>query len=154
MPKAKAQLDQLGFNFTEPKPARGVGALAGFEREVASLVGTILASDSRSRYEIAALMSEILDEDITKTMLDAWSSGAREDHRVAFSRLAALVVVTDRQDLLRPIMSKLGVSLLIGAEVETARIGQLEQMIERARREVREIKGRAQPIFQHRKDEA
>ncbi len=152
MPKAKAHLDQLGFNFTEPKPARGVGALAGFEREVNSLVGTILASDSRSRYEIAALMSEILDEDITKTMLDAWASGAREDHRVAFTRLGALVLVTSRQDLLRPIMAKLGISLLIGAEAEIARIGQLEQMIERARREVREIKGRAQPIHQHRKE--
>ena len=153
MPKAKPHSSQLGFSFSEPVPARAAAALAGFERRVNALVGTILASDPRSRYDIAARMSELLDEDISKTMLDAWSSPAREDHRVPFSRLAALVVVTDRQDLLRPIMSKLGVSLLIGAEVETARIGQLEQMIERARREVREIKGRAQPIYQHRKDE-
>lgn len=153
MPKAKPHSSQLGFSFSEPVPARGVGALAGFEREVNTLVGTILASDSRSRYEIAARMSELLDEDISKSMLDAWSSPAREDHRVPFSRLAALVIATDRQDLLRPVMGKLGVSLLIGAEVETARIGQLEQIIESARREVREIKGRAQPIYQHRSED-
>ncbi len=153
MGKAKAHTSQLGFNFSEPVPVREAGALAGFEREVNTLVGTILASDPRSRYEIAARMSELLVEDITKSMLDAWSSPAREDHRVPFSRLAALVLVTDRQDLLRPIMAKLGVSLLIGAEVEAARIGQLEQIIERARREVRELKGRAQPIFQHRSED-
>lgn len=153
MPKAKPHSNQLGFSFSEPVPARAAGALAGFEREVNTLVGTILASDSRSRYEIAARMSELLDEDISKSMLDAWSSPAREDHRVPFSRLAALVIATDRQDLLRPVMGKLGVSLLIGAEVETARIGQLEQIIESARREVREIKGRAQPIYQHRSED-
>jgi hypothetical protein len=153
MPKAKPHLDQLGFNFTEPKPARGAGALAGFEREVCNLVGTILASDPRSRYEIAAAMSEVLGEDITKTMLDAWASGAREDHRVAFTRLCALVLVTDRQDLLRPVMAKLGVSLLIGAEVENARIGHLDLIIERAQREKREIKSRAQPIHTHRKED-
>lgn len=154
MPKAKAHPGQLGFDWNVPVPAQGEGALAGFERRVNALVGTILASDPRSRYDIAARMSELLDEDISKSMLDAYSSPARDDHRVPFSRLAALVLVTDRQDLLRDVMGTLGVSLLIGAEVETARIGQLEQMIERARREVREIKGRAQPIFQHRKDEA
>lgn len=151
MPKAKAHPNQLGFDWNVPVPARGEGALAGFERKVNSLVGTILASDSRSRYEIAARMSELLDEDISKSMLDAYSSPARDDHRVPFSRLAALVIATDRQDLLRDIMSVLGVSLLIGAEVETARIGQLEQVVEQARREIREIKSRARPIHEHRK---
>lgn len=153
MPKAKAHPAQLGFEWNVPVPARGEGALAGFERRVNALVGTILASDPRSRYDIAARMSELLDEDISKSMLDAYSSPARDDHRVPFSRLAALVIVTDRQDLLRDIMGTLGVSLLIGAEVETARIGQLEQMIERARREVREIKGRAKPIYQNRSED-
>jgi hypothetical protein len=151
MGKAKAHPGQLGFDWNVPVPARGEGALAGFERRVNALVGTILASDPRSRYDIAARMSELLDEDISKSMLDAYSSPARDDHRVPFCRLAALVLVTDRQDLLRDVMGTLGVSLLIGAEVETARIGQLEQVVEQARREIREIKGRARPIHEHRK---
>ena len=151
MPKAKAHPGQLGFDWNVPVPVRGEGALAGFERRVNALVGTILASDPRSRYEIAALMSELLCEDISKSMLDAYSSPARDDHRVPFCRLAALVLVTGRQDLLRDIMEPLGVSLLIGAEVEMARVGQLEQRVEEARREIREIKGRARPIHEHRK---
>lgn len=151
MPKAKAHPGQLGFDWNVPVPARGEGALAGFERRVNALVGTILASDPRSRYDIAARMSELLDEDISKSMLDAYSSPARDDHRVPFSRLAALVIVTDRQDLLRDIMGTLGVSLLIGAEVQVARIGQLEQVVEQARREIREIKSSALPIQEHRK---
>lgn len=151
MPKAKAHPNQLGFDWNVPVPARGEGALAGFERKVNRLVGTILASDTRSRYVIAAAMSELLEEDISKSMLDAYSSPARDDHRVPFSRLAALVIVTSRQDLLREIMGDLGVSLLIGAETEIARIGQLRQRIEQDKREIRELEGRARPIHEHRK---
>lgn len=151
MPKAKAHPNQLGFDWNVPVPVRGEGALAGFERKVNRLVGTIIASDGRSRYHLAAAMSELLDEDISKSMLDAYSSPARDDHRVPFSRLAALVIVTSRQDLLREIMGDLGVSLLIGAETEIARIGQLRQRVEQDKREIRELEARARPIHEHRK---
>ena len=151
MPKAKPHPGQLGFDWNVPVPARGAGALAGFERRVNALVGTILASDPRSRYDIAARMSEMLDEDISKSMLDAYSSPARDDHRVPFSRLAALVIVTSRQDLLREVMGEMGVALLIGAETEIARIGQLRQRVEQDKREIRELEARARPIHAQRK---
>lgn len=153
MPKARPHLDQLGFDFSAPAPAKGAAELFGFERLVNVLVGSILASDSRSRYEIAAKMSELLDEDISKAMLDAYSSPARDDHRVPFSRLAALVIVTDRQDLLRPIMEKLGVSLLIGEEVHIARIGQLERKMAEDREELNKLKKHAPRIRELRKGE-
>ncbi|MCL9998385.1 MAG: hypothetical protein NBV68_03305 [Erythrobacter sp.] len=151
MPKAKAHPGQLGFDWNVPVPARGEGALAGYERRVNALVGTIIASDGRSRYAIAAAMSELLDEDVSKSMLDAYSSPAREDHRVPFTRLAALVIVTGRQDLVRDVMGEWGVSLLIGAETEIARIGQLRQRVEQDKREIRELEARARPIHEHRK---
>lgn len=140
MGKAKAHPDQIGFDFTAPAPAKGVAELAGLERQFNVLVGTILNSDSRSRWEIAARMSELLDEEVSKAMLDAYASPAREDHKIPASRLWALINVTDRQDLLRPILGKIGIGALIGEEVTTARIGHLQQRKREIDAELRELR--------------
>lgn len=146
MPKARAHPDQMGFDFTAPAPAKGVAELAGLERQINALVGTVLASDPRPREVIAAEMSVLLDDTISKAMLDAYSSPARADHKVPASRLFALLVVTDRQDLLDPIMRKIGAALLVGDEVRTARLGQVQQMIAQLQAEQRELKMTVTPI--------
>jgi hypothetical protein len=139
MPKAKAHPNQLPFDFVAPAPAKGVAELAGLERQINALVGTVLASDGRPREVIAAEMSVLLDDTVSKAMLDAYSSPARPDHKVPASRLLALLVVTDRQDLLDPIMRKIGAALLVGEEVKTARMGHLQQMIRQAQAEMRAL---------------
>jgi hypothetical protein len=139
MPKAKAHPNQLPFDFAAPAPAKGVAELAGLERQINALVGTVLASDGRPREVIAAEMSVLLDDTVSKAMLDAYSSPARPDHKVPASRLLALLVVTDRQDLLDPIMRKIGAALLVGEEVKTARMGHLQQMIRQAQSEMRAL---------------
>lgn len=139
MPKAKAHPNQLPFDFAAPAPAKGVAELAGLERQINALVGTVLASDGRPREVIAAEMSVLLDDTVSKAMLDAYSSPARPDHKVPASRLLALLVVTDRQDLLDPIMRKIGAALLVGEEVKTARMGHLQQMIRQAQAEMRAL---------------
>lgn len=139
MPKAKAHPGQLPFDFAAPAPAKGVAELAGLERQINAMVGTILASDGRPREVIAAEMSVLLDDHVSKAMLDAYSSPARPDHKVPASRLFALLVVTDRQDLLDPIMRKIGAALLVGEEVKTARMGHLQQLIRQAQAEMRSL---------------
>ncbi len=139
MPKAKPHPNQLPFDFAAPAPSKGVAELAGLERQICELVGTVLASDPRSREEIAGAMSAVLNDHVTKPMLDAYASGARPDHKVPASRLFALLVVTDRADLLDPIMRKLGAALLRGEEVKTARMGHLQQLIKAAQAEMRAL---------------
>lgn len=146
MPKAKPHPGQLPFDFAAPAPAKGVAELAGLERQIAELVGRVLASDPRSREEIAGAMSAVLDDQISKPMLDAYASGARPDHKVPASRLFALLVVTDRQDLLDPIMRKLGAALLVGDEVRTARLGQVEALMAQLQDERRRLRNEATPI--------
>lgn len=146
MPKAKPHPGQLPFDFGSPKPAKGVAELAGLERQICELVGTVLASDSRSREEIAGAMSAVLDDTVSKAMLDAYSSGARPDHKVPASRLFALLAVTDRADLLDPILRKIGAAVLVGEEVKTARLGHLQQLIQAAQAEMRALKADAPPI--------
>ena len=87
------------------------GVLAGLEQEIAETVGTILASTPMSRFEIAARMSELLGEPISKLMLDAYASRARTDHKMPMSRFFALVLATKRHDLFDPLVRRIGAGL-------------------------------------------
>ncbi len=140
MPKAKAHPDQVAFDFEAPAPRKGRAELAGLERRINEIVGTMLNTDPRTREVIAAEMSVLLDEPISRAMLDAYSSPARIEHRVPMSRVWALAVVTARQDLLRPLLREIGMEGLVGDEVKVARMGHLQQRISNDQKELRELK--------------
>ncbi|QPL39359.1 hypothetical protein IT881_15065 [Erythrobacter sp. A30-3] len=146
MAKAKAHPDQMPFDFEAPAPRAGIAELAGLERRINTTVGVMLNSDPRQREVIAAEMSVLLDETVSRSMLDAYSSPARTEHRVPMSRLMALSVVTRRQDLLDPLMREIGAAVLVGEEVKTARLGQLQQRITEMQAEMRLLKGSAPSI--------
>jgi hypothetical protein len=84
-------------------------------------------------------MSILLDEEFNRPMLDAYASPARAEHKVPMSRFFALVLVTKRHDLLDPLMREIGAALLIGAEVKTARLGQIDREIARLREERQKV---------------
>jgi len=135
MPKAKAHPGQLGFSFDRPVAVTGPAALAGLEQRICRTVGTILNSDSRPREIIAAEMSLLLEEEISRAMLDAYSSPARAEHKVPMSRFFALIAVTKRHDLLDPLMREIDAGVLIGSEIMTARLGQIDLEIARLKEE-------------------
>lgn len=143
MAKPKGHPDQLGFVFEAPKPARAPAALAGLERQISRAVSTMLKEDPRSREVIAAEMSVLLDEEVSRHMLDAYASPAREEHKVIMSRFLALVAVTGRHDLLDTLLREIGAALLVGEEVKTARIGHLRQTVRQANAEIRALEGMA-----------
>jgi len=62
---------------------------------------------------------------------------------VPMSRFWALAVVTARQDLLDPLLRDIGMAGLVGDEVKTARLGQLQQQIAAAQAEMRKLRGKA-----------
>ena len=143
MGKAKAHPDQVGFSWGAPAAPVGEACLAGLEQRVAGLVATILNSDSRPRAIIAAEMSVMLAEDVSRQMLDAYASPARNEHKVPMSRFLALVAVTGRQDLLDPLLRQIGAALLVGEEVHTPRLGHILRQLGRLRAERRKIAGSA-----------
>lgn len=139
MPKARIHPDQLGFVFEAPALPSGAAALAGLEARICSTVGSILNSTPRAREVIAAEMSVILAEEVSKAMLDAYASPARAEHKVPMSRFLALIAVTGRHDLLDPILREIGAALLVGEEVMTARLGQIDREIARLREEQKKL---------------
>ncbi|MEQ1499170.1 MAG: hypothetical protein ABL914_10950 [Novosphingobium sp.] len=143
MPKAKMHPGQFAFDFQAPSQSSLPGALAGLDRQICEAVGMILNSDLRHREGIAAEMSVLLGDEVSRAMLDAYSSPAREGHRISLTRFLALVQVTKRHDIFDQLLRPIGAGLLVGEEVHTARIGQLELMIAEMQRELKAVKSSA-----------
>lgn len=144
--RSSLPLDQLGFTFEPPAPARRDADLAGLDRVVAASVAAALKSDARSRHEIAGAVSALLDEPVTKAMLDAYASEARDAHNISGARLLALVAVTERFDLLDLLVRRIGAALLVGEELHAARLGHLEARRRELDAEIRKMREAARPI--------
>ncbi|MDR6708140.1 hypothetical protein J2X73_002511 [Novosphingobium sp. 1748] len=143
MAKARAHPDQLAFCLDAPSMPTGPAALAGLEARICATVGAMIASSGRPREVLAAEMSVMLDDDISKAMLDAYSSPARDTHRVPMSRFFALAAVTARLDLMDPLLREIGGSVLIGTEVNTARLGHLRQQARAIATEIKALEQNA-----------
>lgn len=138
--------DQLIFSFDAPVPARTEASLAGLGKQVASAVGEILHKDERNRHQIAAKMSELLDETVSKDMLDGYASELRDGHNISFHRMLALIAATDRHDVLDALVRHIGGALLVGEEIHTAQLGHLDRQIEELKARKKQIAGAARPI--------
>ncbi len=131
---------QMGFAFEAPECVTAEAALSGLEKVVASAVARILKDDPRSRYEVAAGVSALLDDDVSKLMLDAYASEAREGHNISVGRFLALIAETQRYDVLDDLVKRIGCKLLVGEEVFTAELGHVRTQIERLQARERVLK--------------
>lgn len=151
MNKRRPALDpsQLGFTFDPPTPAHDAADLAGIDRVIAAGVARGLREDDRSRHEIAGAMSSLLDEDVSKGMVDAYASEGRDKHNISAGRFLAFVAVTKRYDILDHVMRRIGAALLVGEEIVTARAGDLRCRIGEMQAELKAIEKQARPIGRH-----
>jgi hypothetical protein len=146
--KRRSAIDdtQFGFSFEAPRPARMPAQLAGLDKVMAAVVGMALKEDRRSREEIAGAVSSLLCEDVSRWMLDAYASEARDSHNISAARFFAVIAVTNRFDLLDATLRRIGAAVLVGEEVITARVGHLQCEVDRLLAEMASIKGQARPI--------
>lgn len=139
--------NQLGFTFDPPEPVAEDAALAGLDRYIAAAIARALKEDSRSRPEVAAAMTALLDEDVSRWMLDAYASPAREHHNISADRFLAFIAVTKRFDILDAALRRIGAALLVGEEIITAELGHIDRQIATLKQRRKSIEGRA-PVFQ------
>ncbi len=137
---------QMAFTFDTPTPEVSEGALSDLDRKVASAVAAMMKRDGRSRFEIAGQVSALLNDDVTKYMLDAYSSESRDGHNISFARLFALVVATQGFDVLDALARMIGCSVMVGDEIRLAEIGHLEAQKRDAERRLKMLKATAQPL--------
>lgn len=146
MPKAPASTNQFAFAFDLPRPATHAAALAGVDARTARMVGEILNSDSRPREVIAAEMSVLLADDVSKQMLDAYSAPNKPSHNISWTRMLALIAVTNRFDLMDRELRQIGAALLVGEEIHTARLGHLKSKLAALQSEIKQVERIVVPI--------
>lgn len=75
--------------------------------DLKSAISSSLKRSPLSRYEVAARMSQKLNTDITKSMLDSWSAESKEWHRIPAEYVPAFCAATGSAEvmfvLVRPI---------------------------------------------------
>lgn len=81
----------------------------------AALVGALRDSPN-SRFQVAAHMSEMLDADVSKFMLDAWTASSKEGHRFPAAYLPAFCRSVDSIAPLEVIARASGVSVFASRE--------------------------------------
>jgi hypothetical protein len=148
-PKRKPHEDvrQLGFAFDAPPPPdRTCGALAGLDRRISGLVGLALKDHHDPRGVIAARMGALLDDDVTKAMLDQYAAPSSDAHNISAARFFALVLATDRHDLLGVLAKTIGASILVGDEAHAAMLGSAMAQRHQADLRIQELTNLAKPI--------
>lgn len=119
---------------------------ATLRARIARAVSETLHDSDMGREDIARAMTDWLgeDEDVTKNMLDAYASQAREPHTISYLRLLALVHVTGDVRLLQLGAEMFGHSVVDDRYLPWVEVGQLadrkeniEKAFDAARRQAR-----------------
>ncbi len=116
---------QLGLFDVPKRPAETPGAL-NFSAELRAVLTEALKKCPRSRYEVAARMSELLGVEVTKFQLDSWTAESRDAWRFPFEYSAAFEAATETMVLQDLLARKRGCRVLVGADVLKAELGKLE----------------------------
>ncbi|MCY1288840.1 hypothetical protein D9M68_744700 [compost metagenome] len=128
--------------FEVPQPILAVPGQGNYSIQISELVGEMLKSTDIDRYEVAARMSRLSGDDISKGMLDAWSSQARIDHNLPFYRAALLEEVCASHLLTNWLVSLRGGRVAYGRDALLAELGRLERQRDESARQARELKRR------------
>jgi len=107
-------------------PARKTGSLNLQQRLREELKRAIRESDL-SRWEIAGQMSDLIDSEISKYMIDAWTAESKEGHRFPAEYLPAFCRVTGSRGPLAMLAEAAGLYALPGPEALRAEIQKLDE---------------------------
>jgi hypothetical protein len=92
-----------------------------------------------TRWEIAAKMSELTDQEISKFMLDAWTSESKEGHRFPLEYAAAFCRATGDTKVLEIVCQPVGMFALGGPDALRSQKQQLTEQMAEMRQKTAEI---------------
>jgi hypothetical protein len=126
--------------FEVPQPAAQLPASMDYGALVAHMVSEVLRAADCDRHEIAARMSRLTGKDVSKYMLDAWSSESRDAYNIPFYLVPVLETACCSHQFTNWLASVRGGRLLIGREALNAELGRLEHAKAQAAQRIRELK--------------
>ncbi len=107
-----------------PAPA---GGSLDYAQELRHILSDALKKSPKSRYQVAAEMSELSGQEITKAQLDAWTAESKTPWRFPFEYAAAFEAACATTALQELLGRKRGSRILIGEDVLLAELGRLEK---------------------------
>lgn len=142
------QLDLLSWEPPQAALAFEEGDIRGatVAARMARAVSVALRDCGKGRSQVAAQMSAFLGEDVSRAMIDAYASVARDAHRISLPRFLALMHATGDRRLLHMLAEPMGwavverkhlvlIELAAAREQEEALRRRREQLARRARSE-------------------
>lgn len=126
--------------FEVPQPVHPAPGSGNYAAQVSELVARVLKSSPHDRYEIAAQMSRLSGDDVSKHMLDAWSSPARCEHNIPLYRVPLLEEVCQSHAFTDWMVHLRGGRVAYGREALAAQYGKMQQMKDKLQAEMREMK--------------
>ena len=137
----KRATDTLTLDLFEvPVPTTPIPGALNFSHQLRHLLSEQLKTCPRSREIVAARMSELIGESITKHQLDSWTAESREGWRFPLEYLPAFEVAVATTGLIAWVSSVRGGRVLMGKEALDAEIGKLERLKEDAAKKIRQLK--------------
>jgi hypothetical protein len=97
-----------------------------------------------SRDEISERMADFLGEPVSKNMLDAYSSEAREDHIINVVRFIALIHATEDRRLLELVADRFGWSVIEKRYLPLIELAHIHEAEDKLRRQRKSLTRRAQ----------
>ncbi|TAZ57858.1 hypothetical protein [Rhizobium ruizarguesonis] len=109
-------------------------SLAG---KLSKAVALTMEESGMTRDELAAALSDVTKSPVSKAMLDAYASQAREQHSISAVRLAALITITEDPRALNVLLEEAGFIVIpkkYEALLKRERARELREQLEREER--------------------
>ena len=132
--------DELTLDlFAMPAPRPENPASMNFRDEVCELIAKISKDADADRYELATRMSRLVGRTVSKNIIDAWSSEAREGHNLPFYMAPVYEVACNSTELTEWLANVRGGQALFGAETLKAELGRIDAIARKADQRRREL---------------
>ena len=102
---------------------------------LAKAVALTMEMSGKSREEIASEMTEVTKTNVSKAMLDAYASQAREQHSISALRLAALAIVTGDARAFNTLLEEAGLIVVPRKYEALLRRERARELLEKLERE-------------------
>ena len=137
----KSRHDPLTLDLFEvPVPRVPVPGALDVGLAVRHLISDLLKTSPKSRFVIAARMSELLGHEVTKHQLDSWTAESREGWRFPLEFLPAFEVAIETHQITTWLADLRGCKVLVGKDALDAEIGKLERIRDSAGKRIKELK--------------
>ena len=94
---------------------------------VRDAINDAISGCGKKRYEITAEMSELLDLEISKTMLDAWTASSKDGYRFPLEYAAAFCKVTGCSRILEIVCRPVGIYALEGPDALRSQLQHMKE---------------------------